>query len=138
MVEPRYSFTPAEQKTSIIQITKYQEQNFEGFLENLHYSKELYFANLTQLLMLIEQLQDDIAYPQRGMEPRSFKSEPPPPPPLRRPLEKREPPLATFQLRLLFRQNASWQGSVTWVERRQEANFRSTLELVLLMDSVLS
>jgi len=40
--------------------------------------------------------------------------------------------------RILFRQNASWQGSVVWVEGRQEERFRSALELVLLMDSALT
>jgi hypothetical protein len=40
-------------------------------------------------------------------------------------------------VRVLFRQNASWQGSVTWMEGRQEESFRSALELLLLMKSAL-
>ena len=40
-------------------------------------------------------------------------------------------------VRILFRQNASWQGSVLWREGGQEERFRSALELVLLMDSAL-
>ena len=47
-------------------------------------------------------------------------------------------PLATFQLSVLFRQNASWQGSLTWLERAEEARFRSVLELVGLLDSALA
>ena len=43
----------------------------------------------------------------------------------------------TFLLRVLFRQNGSWQGSVLWMEGRQEQPFRSVLELILLMDSAL-
>ena len=46
--------------------------------------------------------------------------------------------LATFQLRVLFRQNASWQGSLIWVDQRMDAQFRSVLELVRLMDSALT
>jgi hypothetical protein len=45
--------------------------------------------------------------------------------------------LATFAVRVLFRQNASWQGSVFWVEGGREENFRSVLELLLLMDGAL-
>ena len=45
--------------------------------------------------------------------------------------------LATFRLRILFRQNSSWQGFVSWVEGRQEESFRSTLELLMLLDSAL-
>ena len=44
---------------------------------------------------------------------------------------------ATFALRILFRQNASWQGSITWLEGEAEQSFRSVLELILLMDSAL-
>ena len=45
---------------------------------------------------------------------------------------------ATFSLRILFRQNASWQGSVTWIEGNQEEYFRSVLELISLLDDALS
>ena len=45
--------------------------------------------------------------------------------------------LATFAIRLIFRQNASWQGSITWLEGEVEQSFRSVLELILLMDSAL-
>ena len=45
---------------------------------------------------------------------------------------------ATFLLRIRFRQNASWQGSLTWVEGKREQSFRSVLELILLIDNALS
>lgn len=45
--------------------------------------------------------------------------------------------LATFRLHVLFHQNMSWQGLVTWLEGQQEESFRSFLELVMLLDSVL-
>ena len=42
---------------------------------------------------------------------------------------------ATFRVRIMFRQNASWQGMVYWVEKNREENFRSVLELLMLIDS---
>lgn len=39
---------------------------------------------------------------------------------------------------VLFRQNASWQGSEQWIEGAREESFRSVLELALLMDGALS
>ena len=39
---------------------------------------------------------------------------------------------------LVKMQDASWQGSVTWLEQGQEESFRSVLELILLLDSALS
>ena len=44
---------------------------------------------------------------------------------------------ATFVVKVLFRQNASWQGTVTWVEGQMEQSFRSVLELLFLMDSAI-
>ncbi len=44
---------------------------------------------------------------------------------------------ATFVVRVTHRQNSSWQGEVTWVEQQRKERFRSVLELVKLMDSAL-
>ena len=41
----------------------------------------------------------------------------------------------TFVVKVNYRQNASWQGSIRWLEKDIEKNFRSTLELIKLMDS---
>jgi hypothetical protein len=38
-------------------------------------------------------------------------------------------------LQIKFRQNASWQGTVQWVEKKQSLNFRSALELIKIIDS---
>jgi hypothetical protein len=45
---------------------------------------------------------------------------------------------ATFHIKVIFRQNTSWQGTIIWSEGRQEKPFRSVLELLLLIDSALS
>lgn len=45
---------------------------------------------------------------------------------------------ATFVVRVLFRRNSSWQGTVTWKEKRQQVSFRSFLELLLLMQEAVS
>ena len=48
---------------------------------------------------------------------------------------------AVFLLEIQHRQNATWQGSITWVERQNERQnkqyFRSALELIKLIDSAL-
>jgi hypothetical protein len=46
--------------------------------------------------------------------------------------------VATFATKVLFRQNASWQGSVSWLEGQREEAFRSVLELLFLIDSAIS
>lgn len=133
----REKFIPQEWKTSIIQICGYEERNFRGILQNAYYTEQQTFGNLTQLLFMLDQLQDTLCYPQKGMETRRFKGEGVTLQEMT-PLEgTAEKPLATFKLSILFRQNASWQGTVVWMEERREAPFRSVLELISLMDSVL-
>jgi hypothetical protein len=45
---------------------------------------------------------------------------------------------ATFVVHVKCRQNATWQGSVDWLEGRSSQQFRSSLELIKLMDSALN
>lgn len=40
---------------------------------------------------------------------------------------------ATFVVRVLFRRNATWQGTIGWKEKRCQVSFRSFMELLLLM-----
>lgn len=43
----------------------------------------------------------------------------------------------TFVIKILNQQNATWQGSVTWVEEQKTQNFRSALELIKMIDVAL-
>lgn len=45
---------------------------------------------------------------------------------------------ATFLIRLLFLENATWQGMVYWREAGRRINFRSFLELIQIMDATLA
>lgn len=42
---------------------------------------------------------------------------------------------ATFKVKVMFRQNASWQGTICWIEKNREESFRSVLEMMMLIDS---
>ena len=42
---------------------------------------------------------------------------------------------STFLVKIKYRQNSSWQGSVQWVETGKTQNFKSCLELMRLMDT---
>ena len=43
----------------------------------------------------------------------------------------------TFVVKILDRQNATWQGSVTWLEEQKVQFFRSALELMKMIDGAL-
>ena len=46
------------------------------------------------------------------------------------------PDKATFVVKIESRQNSTWQGTVRWMEGGDSQNFRSLLELIKLMQSV--
>lgn len=43
----------------------------------------------------------------------------------------------TFLLNIYDRQNATWQGSISWVDKNEKQQFRSALELIKLIESAL-
>lgn len=49
------------------------------------------------------------------------------------PIKKTE----TFILTVYDRKNATWQGSLTWVDKNEKQQFRSALELLKLIESAL-
>ena len=40
----------------------------------------------------------------------------------------------SFLIKIKYRQNSSWQGTVQWIETGKIQNFKSCLELIRLMD----
>ena len=44
---------------------------------------------------------------------------------------------ADFELEILFRQNYSWQGRLRWPSGGKEATFRSVLELIFILETIL-
>lgn len=125
------------QKT-IICIDRYENKIPVGRLYHSSSETGTAFHSTMELLLLLESMLEEWNGPQSFSNRRAF-----------RPLEGRiipsaaaetvrEGKMATFALRILFRQNASWQGSIFWCDGKQEEGFRSVLELLMLMDSALS
>ena len=44
----------------------------------------------------------------------------------------------TFIVKINHTDNASWRGQVTWADKNITKNFRSTLELIKLMDGAIT
>jgi len=40
----------------------------------------------------------------------------------------------SFLIKIKYRQNSSWQGTVQWIETGKTQNFKSCLELIRLID----
>lgn len=43
----------------------------------------------------------------------------------------------TFLIDIYNRQNATWQGTLTWINRDEKQHFRSALELIKMIDNAL-
>lgn len=52
-------------------------------------------------------------------------------------MSNRQKKTETFIIKVMDQQNATWQGSVIWVDEQREQYFRSTLELLKLIDGAL-
>lgn len=130
--------------SGIVCIDSFDEYNMTGRLFHNSLSHELYFRSFMELVEQMEHIFNSLDYPQKSMELRAF--------PGTQPLEREKVraansslthspsakgDVATFQLRVMFRQNASWQGTVRWVEQGVSENFRSVLELLHLIDSAI-
>ena len=96
------------------------------------------FHGLRQLLLGINENLDRENFPQSFAELRKFQKPTKQATSSLLQMSQKRGSVATFSLRILFRQNASWQGSVTWIEGNQEEYFRSVLELIVLIDNAIN
>lgn len=126
-----------EYRTTIVCIDAYQNDVPEGMVFNPYLSGAVRFESLMQLILQIDGLLDVIKFPQSFNKTRAFAPVSMPPSTVRPDQAEPKGKLATFLVKIIFRQNASWQGSVIWKEQRREESFRSALELLFLMNSAL-
>ncbi len=147
-------------RTSIIKIYEYENRELCGTLENSCLPQKIYFRSSMQMIFMLEELYDELNFPQATTETRSFVS-------IQtnylltkqkvqqlrdqaaaaRAQEKQAVleqtgmeegiPLATFILSLQYRANSSWQGNISWKKMNYTVQFRSLLELLHLLDEAL-
>ncbi len=115
----------------------YQDRILRGRLQSAAWVGEMPFFGLMDFFQKIEHVLDEILPPQAFTELRSFGPAARNGVPDAQASQSEPGSLATFYVHILFRQNASWQGTVLWSEGGQEERFRSALELTFLMDSAL-
>lgn len=128
-----------ENRTTLVCVDRYDRRIPEGRFYHPVRPDGGRFYGLVDFLRQADGLMDDARLPQRYTETRSFAG-------VRQEQAAWETPdpllpehgrLATFRLRVLFRRNSSWQGTLSWLEGKKEEPFRSVLELILLLDSAL-
>lgn len=126
-----------EYRTTVVCVDSYEQSVLTGRLYNPYLSEGRSFSSVMEFLRMMEDLLNGMNFPQPFTSIRSFQKSQEHEqsgPPEHQPQEGK---VGTFSVRVIFRQNSSWQGSVSWLEKGAEDSFRSALELLLLMDSAL-
>jgi len=125
-------------RTTVVCVDHYENSVLSGRLYNPYLPNGEEFHSTIEFLKKAESLLDQIKSPQPFSENRVFWDAPE----VRlKGMSNDEPKdgmLGTFLIRVIFRQNSSWQGNVSWQEGRKDASFRSVLELLLLIDSAIT
>lgn len=137
-VDSNERFRGNQYRATQVCVDSYHDGVLVGRLYNQANDEPRPFRSTIQFLLQMEDLLDQLHFPQSFQAVRTFGE------PLQKPsgelFESAAQPSgeqATFELKVFFRQNASWQGSVTWKEGGLDQNFRSVLELLLLLDDAL-
>ena len=126
-----------EYRTTMVCVDSYENRVLAGRFYNQYCPEGVRFESLIDLLKKMEDMLDRMRFPQPFASVRTFAETPMMENGAPEGAAPREGACATFEVRVLFRQNASWQGSVTWLDGRREESFRSVLELIFLMDSAI-
>lgn len=98
------------------------------------------FKGFLQLLNLMETLYDTISFPQASAktryfdEPEGIGQQPPEKQEEQKDIIRHRGEIATFITYVQYRQNSTWQGETTWMEKERQYRFSSTLEFIRLVD----
>ena len=130
---PRYDV-----RTFLIYIDSYENGVPIGQFRHPYHNEGGPFRSLTQLLLKLEHSMNIENVPQSFHKVRSFF-------PLTEywmetPTDERRRmgKIGTFLVHILFRRNSSWHGSITWLDKKLTQNFRSVLEMIVLLNSALA
>lgn len=125
-----------ENRKITVCVDSYDSGVLKGRFYNAYQEMEP-FESLMQFLMGVEAVLEEQQMPQSYTVLRTFSDHIPAGEGSVASRRIRKGKIATFEMRVLYRQHTSWQGVLIWRDRKMEQSFRSVLELVLLLDSAL-
>lgn len=129
--------TANEYHSIMVCVDGYDQHILRGRLYNPFLQGAMHFTGLMEFLLAVEHLLDEMNFPQPFAQVRSFRPQEKAHGEIRRDNLEQRGEKGTFVMKVIFRQNASWQGTVLWLEANREESFRSVLEFALLLNSAL-
>ena len=129
-------------------IEDYENGDLNGTIWTPYEEEAISFKGFFEMVLIMDKLYDNWDFPQRTTSYRTFGKKnkmddyhnP-------NSIRKRDPirdvkvfrgKMATFLVQVRYRQYSSWQGQVLWAEGKKKIHFRSVLELMKLIDSVVT
>ena len=115
---------------------------YKGEMYHAYQEEGTPFSNLDEMTMHMEAFFDLLGFPHPSTNARSFIKQDPNY--FHEQKEKimsdeqvlsKHGEIGTFIVRVQHRQNSSWQGRLTWVDKDQTVNFRSIWEMIKLIES---
>ena len=126
-----------EYHTTLVCVDACQSGVLSGRFYNRFLSEGKSFRCLTEFLQAMEHMLNTLDFPRVYTQCRSFISAASPVSDRGAEENRIGGMEATFAVRIRYRQNSSWQGTVKWLEGEQELQFRSALELICMISNVL-
>lgn len=115
-----------------------------GHLYHSYSSDAQVFHSFDEMTLLMERLYEALQYPHPGTNRRSFVPDQPVLHIQERnkvmsdeDLLSKHGDIGTFIVRVQHRQNSSWQGRLTWMEKDQTLSFRSVWEMIKQIESAM-
>jgi hypothetical protein len=133
------STIPNQATRSLICVDSIESSDISGLLYNPYLPGPVDFYQIADVFRILEVFFNSIRYPEASFTGRSFleeKTEPqqgrPAPVVLQRSMteeefEQKSGRLATFEIQVMYRKNASWQGTFRWREKDSSGYFNSAL-----------
>lgn len=144
-MEMKTAIVTAMSTVVTVAVASYEHQVPVGRLFSPFFRRSMPFCDFSDLFAKMESIFDTLSFPQKYFEWRSFGIK-----------AKRlrtgaiaesreddemgeigEQAKATFIIHVQFRRNATWQGTIQWVEQNRTQVFRSTLEMIKLIDEAM-
>ena len=110
---------------AVLFVTSYDKGQMTGWLSNSRLENPVEVLSVPHLLFLLDEylVRDDKAVNYRPFELKGMEN---------------IQCIATLRIRVLFQENYTGQGLLSWEEREIETSFRSVWDLIQILDEVLA
>ncbi len=131
----------------IIHVYSCSQWVLKGSASHVQSGRTMVFHSMLELVLALQAKMNENSFPQSSTAHRGWRGAPPEEDTYTFETQSeadtqqdRMPDsiLASFLVRVQFRQNSSWQGTMIWMERKESCAFRSLLELLNLVAEAIS